>query len=763
MARSRGGGGLFPEEAVPAAVPDPDERFAEVAVARPVQGHFTYLVPAGLERQVQVGVRVVVPFGRRREIGFVVQTAERTSVPRQKLRALIEVLDDTPVIGGELLEIGRWMASYYACSLGEALGAMLPASLRRGREGRTRRMISVAAGVGEEQLGQIDGVRPKQHRLLRALLELDSPVDAREILRRLNLSSSPMLALERRGWVKVARALAPSEPEPMEAGVERRRPDRLSSEQQSAVQRVEEALDRREVTTFLLRGVTGSGKTEVYLRVIEAALERGLGAIVLVPEIALTPQTVSWFRSRFRDVAVLHSRLTDAQRLTAWRALQRGEVRVVVGARSAVFAPLPRLGVIVVDEEHEPSFKQGSTPRYNARDLAVLRARRAGALCILGSATPALESWRNAREGRYELLELLGRVGGGALPEVEIVDMRGEPAERGPGALFSRALRSALDGALARREQAILFVNRRGFAPVLWCRACGKTLRCGQCDVSMTFHRRIARAVCHSCCEEVALPRECPTCTAPGMRLLGVGAERVQEALRQLWPAARVQRMDSDTMLRREDYEKALAAFARGEIDVLAGTQMIAKGLDFPRVTVVGIVSADANLHLPDFRASERTFQLISQVAGRAGRGDLAGRIIVQTLVPDHPAIALAARHDFPGFARREEELRAEVGYPPSGRLIRVIFEDEDRERARSAAQGVADELRAALAPLDVLVLGPAPAPIERMRGRHRENLLLKAQRDAAGLTRAKILLESLCAGMGRPRIAIDVDPWNML
>jgi primosomal protein N' (replication factor Y) len=727
MVRARGVGSLFPEE----ACADPGGTFAQVAIARPVAGPFTYRIPAPLLSRARVGVRVRVPFGSRSEIGFVVATTDSTDVPYSKQRSLVEVLDDSPVLGEELLELGRWMASYYACSQGEALGAMLPASLRHGRDSRTRRMVAAAPGVGEVELRELVGPQEKQHRLLRTLVDLGSSIEERELLRRVNLSTSPLRTLERRGWVRVERVRVEALDTELGPLVERPRPEHLSADQERAASRIARALDAREAKTFLLRGVTGSGKTEVYLRTIECALQHGLGAIVLVPEIALTPQTVSWFRSRFRDVAVLHSRLTDSQRLAAWRSVQSGRIRVVVGARSAVFAPLERLGVIVVDEEHEPSFKQGSTPRYHARDLAVLRASKAGAVCILGSATPALESWRNAREGRYELLELEERVGGGRLPAVEVVDMRAEPGERGPAGMFSRSLRQALESVLARGEQSILFVNRRGFAPVLWCRACGKTLHCKQCDVAMTYHRRIHRAVCHCCCEELLPPKECASCSAPGLRLLGVGAERVHEALRVVLPTARVARMDSDTMVRREDYERALHAFGRGEIDVLVGTQMIAKGLDFPRVTLVGIVSADANLHLPDFRAAERTFQLISQVAGRAGRAELAGRIVVQTLVPEHPAIRCAARHDF--VASRSTK-RSCVPTSPTrltGASSAWCSTTSREERARAGAEQAAAELRLALGGEGIVVPVLPPAPIERLRGRHRQNLPPRAARTA--------------------------------
>ena len=789
MARARRdpGPGLFPEAQPPATSKgsaDSKSRrtapsrplpvlstgpFARVVVARPMRTEFSYKIPEEWIETTYVGVRVRVPFGRRSEVGVVVGIDESAAVEAARLRSIAEVLDEAPVVDSDLLALGRGMAERYACSWGEALAAMLPAALKRGRGRRKQLQVRAAPGVGALELAELEGKREKQHRLLRTLIDLAGPIEKAEVLRRLNLSDSPLTSLRRRGWVIFEEVEAPLEEAlgPSAGGAEsatpRMRPEHLSPEQEQAAQSIAAALDRNRAATFLLRGVTGSGKTEVYLRVIEDALAQGRGAIVLVPEIALTPQTVSWFRSRFEGVAVLHSRMTDAQRLSAWMRVKAGRARVVVGARSAIFAPVARLGVVVVDEEHEPSFKQASVPRYHGRDLAVVRAEQAGAVCILGSATPSLESWKHARAGRYELLELNTRVGGRALPPVEVIDMRAERSQRGPGGMFSRALREALESAFAAKQQSILFMNRRGFAPVLWCPACGETLRCEQCDVAMTFHRRIQRAVCHSCCEERVPPKACPSCTAPGVRLLGIGSERIQDALHTILPEARVARMDSDTMLRRQDYEETLESFGRGEIDILVGTQMIAKGLDFPGVTVVGIVSADSGLHLPDFRAAERTFQLLMQVAGRAGRGDLPGRILVQTHAPEHPSIVLAARHDFVAFAEVEQKLRAELGYPPEGRLIRVVLDDEDEARVRVAGDELAAALGQALQGDPAQVLGPAPAPIAKLRGRHRINLLVKAPAGEESLDRARRALVELTTPISRPRISIDVDPVGML
>lgn len=742
--------------------------FVEVALNRPMRRSYTYAVLPNFEDRAQVGVRVSVPFSGRREIGVVVATAADTDVPKARIKAIHDVLDKEPVLDEGLLELTRWMADYYACSWGESLSAALPAALKREGGRRTVAMYAAAEGVNESHLAELDSkVLAKQHRVLRTLLDTKGAISRIDLMKKLNVTDAPLRSLVKRALCTVTHVI-PVTDSLLAGGSDTKRPRhaKLTEDQGTAVKRLVEALEEGGFFPSLLYGVTGSGKTEVYLRVIEEALARGKGAIVLVPEIALTPQTVGWFVDRFGDtdgggVAVLHSGMTDSQRLDMWERVRSGEARVVVGARSAIFAPVSDLGVIVVDEEHEPSYKQGSVPRYHARDVAVVRAKTEGAICILGSATPSLESWRNANQSRYHLLKLRARASGRELPKVEVVDMRGERGERGATRLFSRRLEQLLKDTIARSEQAILFINRRGFAPVLWCQECGETLKCVQCDVAMTWHKRLERMACHSCCDEIEVPKACPACTAPALRFLGAGSQRVEEILKAIAPHARIGRMDSDTMMRREDYEETLTAFGRQELDVLVGTQMIAKGLDFPKVTLVGIVSADASLHQPDFRASERTFQLVSQVAGRAGRADLPGHIIVQTTATAEPSIIYAARHDFDAFALEEDKARAEHGYPPYRRLLRVVWEDEDEQKVKDASARAAAILREELRDMGVQILGPAPAPMALLRGRHRRHLLLKAPLTGQGLSRARAVLANLQTQ--RPRTTIDVDPASMM
>ncbi|HEX6885663.1 MAG TPA: primosomal protein N' [Planctomycetota bacterium] len=740
----------------------PGTVFVRVALNRPLAREFTYVVGPALAERARVGARVAVPFGARREIGVIVAREAETEVPSLRLKAVHAVLDDEPVLGSELLELTRWIARRYACAWGEALAAALPAPLKREAARRRVPRARVSPGIGVEQLATLVEKHPEQHRLLRTLLELGGTAMLRELLRSLRLSESPARTLRKRGWIVLDYVEEPRDPL-LSGTVERPRPATLSPAQAAALATITARLETRAHRTFLLFGVTGSGKTEVYLRAIEHALAQGRGAIVLVPEIALTPQTTGWFRARFGSVAVLHSRMSDAQRFAEWKRLQSGAVRVVVGARSALFAPVADLGVIVVDEEHEPSFKQESVPRYHAREAAVERARLAGAVCLLGSATPALESWHAAATGAYELLALPERVGGGAPCIVQLVDMRRDGERVRSSQLFSRLLLHFLEETLAAGEQAILFLNRRGFVPVLYCPGCASTLRCEDCTTALAYHRRIARLVCHSCCRERAVPRACPTCSRPNLRQVGGGSERVEAELARLLPRARAARMDSDTMRRREDYETTLERFGRGELDVLVGTQMIAKGLDFPRVTLVGILAAEQSLTQPDFRAEERTFQLLAQVAGRAGRSALPGRVVVQTTEPENVAIRHGVRGDYVGLAGVLLAQRRALRQPPFGRLCRVVFEDADAARGLEVATRWVAELRRRFAGTPLTVDGPSAAPRALLRGKHRQHLQLKAPHAAPAFEQALEWLTEQAAREGRTDVKIDVDPMAML
>jgi primosomal protein N' (replication factor Y) len=540
----------------------------------------------------------------------------------------------------------------------------------------------------------------------------------------------------------------------------------LLPDQEAAVRSLIEALDEPEPTPFLLHGITGSGKTQVYIELLREVVERrGKTAIVLVPEIALTPQTVSRFRAWFGDqVAVLHSGLSDGERYDAWRQLRSGQKRIVVGARSALFAPLQNLGAIVVDEEHDGSYKQSEVPRYHGRDMALLRARLTGAVALLGSATPALESWQNVERGKLRRLSLPERAGGGKLPEVEVVDLRALKGDGHGFPVLSPPLEEAIRGTLGRGEQVILLLNRRGYSSFVQCRGCGEVQQCPHCSISLTFHRARRCLVCHHCRHEVAAPDRCPGCGDPDLSWRGLGTEQVERVVAEAFPEARLARMDVDTTGGKWAHADILGRVGRGEVDILLGTQMIAKGLDFPGVTLVGVIHADVGLHLPDFRASERTFQLLSQVAGRAGRGPRGGRVILQSAMPDHYAILKAMTHDYEGFATRELRERTEPPYPPHQRLVNVVVSSPDPELAAAGAEWAVRWWRKQGGG-KVEVVGPAPAPIERLHTRWRWHFFLRGGGVGWVSDMLRSFLEAAAEAQGGRdvRFVVDRDPVALL
>jgi primosomal protein N' (replication factor Y) len=541
-----------------------------------------------------------------------------------------------------------------------------------------------------------------------------------------------------------------------DAVVEQPKEIRLTPEQEAALTEIEKG------GVVLLHGVTGSGKTEVYLRAIGRVVAQGKQAIVLVPEIALTPQTLARFKARFERVAVLHSVLTESDRAGQWRAIRAGEVDVVVGARSAVFAPTRALGLIVVDEEHEGAYKQENAPRYHAREVAVHRARAEGAAAVLGSATPSLESYHRARQGEYRMASLPRRIGGREMPVIEVVDMAAERAEVKHYPVISRRLEELIREASAQGEQVLLFLNRRGFLTHVSCPRCHWVLRCGRCDVTLTYHQKTDRAACHYCNRETPLPEACPDCHSGKLLRLGIGTERIEEEMRRLFPGRQVSRMDSDAMRTKRDYRASLGALWRGETDILVGTQMIAKGLDVPDVTLVGVTNADTAFHLPDFRAAERTFQLITQVAGRTGRGPRGGRVVVQTFNPNHYAIRQAAGYDYEGFADRELEMRRELGYPPFVPLVRLVVQGAGEDAVRRAAERLGEKLKASFDEEQARVLGPAPAHFHRLKGRYRMHLLVKASSFETVLPLLRRFAEDASRGRAL-QVLLDVDPVSML
>ncbi len=763
---------------------------AEVALPLPLFRTWTYAVPAGLRHALVPGQRVVVPLRTGKEVGIYLGPGDPATLVGRTGKVvtpkpLVDVPDAEPAVTPALLDLCRWAAGYYAVPLGVALRSALPALLTGAAHPepavRTRRIVTLARRVDSLLHRERVFARAPQQRALYELLEsVGGRAGVSHLLEHLKFSPSVLKGLVARGFAAVADEEVGRDP--FAARTAAARAQHTPSAAQGAAIAAMAAGAPGE--TFLLHGVTGSGKTLVYIELLEHVVrQRGKTAIVLVPEIALTPQTVDRFRAAFGDtVAVLHSALSDGERYDAWRALRRGEKRIAVGARSAVFAPLDDLGAVIVDEEHEASYKQGESPRYHAREVAVVRARAAGAVVVLGSATPSLESWENARRGKYRLLTLPERAGGARLPRIDVVDLRAEARAQAAGkalaatdplaGVISAPLARALELRIERGEQSILLLNRRGYSAFVQCKECGDVATCPDCSISLTYHRAPERLVCHYCQHHEAPRERCARCRGQTLRQRGIGTQQVERLLAERWPAARVARMDVDTTSAKWAHAEILDRVGRGEVDVLLGTQMIAKGLDFPNVTLVGVIDADTGINLPDFRASERCFQLLSQVAGRAGRGPKGGEVLIQTRVPDHHAVRCALAHDYAGFVREELGGRRDPPYPPTVRLANVVVSGLAEKPVAEHADQAADWLRA-LAPRlpgaddaarRVVVVGPAPCPVERIKQRWRWHFLVRTA-DAGAMTRA---LRQFAARFDVPkrdglRVAIDRDPVSLM
>jgi len=745
------------------AEPATEARFVSVALDLPLDRLYTYAVPPAMSGHIVPGLRVEVPFGRSNKpmVGYVAEVLDHCDL--SEVKEIRGPVDDGPLIGPDLMALARWMAHYYVTPLGQVLTAILPAAVKRQAGFKTVRLVV----RGDKTEADVDRILSKQQRVLDRLDALDNPVTPRELARMAGCTTAVIKALEQKGLVKIITKQTEEFARDLYVPVESESPPELNNEQRLALQRIKALIAKDEFGCVLVNGVTGSGKTEIYLRAIEQVVAAGGQAIVLVPEIALTPQTIRRFRQRFTEVAVLHSHLTDVERHREWRDIRDGRAQVIVGARSAVFAPAGNLRLIVIDEEHETSFKQETAPRYHARDVALVRAHLLGIPVILGSATPSLESKHNCTtHDHYAEVRLTARVEGRPMPPVEIVDLRLTSRERKGYHALSMALERAIAETLDRQEQVILFLNRRGFSTYVFCPSCGYTLRCTDCDVSMTFHREANECRCHYCDRAIAPPEKCPACGSPSMNFFGLGTERLEEEVKRKFELARIARMDSDTMRSRGAHNQVLTAVRDREVDVLIGTQMIAKGLDFPNVTLVGVINADVSLNLPDFRASERTFQLISQVAGRAGRGPKGGRILVQTFNPDHDAVRLAAAHDYEGFAAMELEHRRTFGYPPFTRLARIIVRGGNEDQVLAYSRDVAQRLRDAAAAVSsgpIQVLGPAPCPITRINRQFRYQVRVKAPKARGIMDLFDRVRDGLTPGNDDLAMAVDIDPTSTL
>lgn len=737
---------------------------ASVAVGRPVRGEFTYAIPPSLEGKLRPGHRIHVPFGRGTALGFYLGTSLKP--PPGAVKSITALLDVDPAMPADLLELLRFAAEHYRYPLGEAIRSAMPPGLSGAVEAKeakadVERFAVVVDGASPDAVKRA----PAQSAALSYLLAVGGRAAVEELAQAIPGAKESLKKLVEKGLARIEEREIHAA---IREGLAQSRPAQLTPEQAIAVDELTRALDGG-FAPFLLHGVTGSGKTEVYLRLVETALERGKGSLVLVPEIALTPQLVGRFRSRFGSgVAVLHSALKDRERLRHWQALRSGKERIAVGVRSAIFAPVPDLGVIVVDEEHDPSFKQEEKLRYHARDLAVVRAKNAEAIVVLGSATPSLETLENARRGRYRKLELRARVDDRPMPRFELVDLRelrprdGITQEEPP--ILSTPLLDAMGDVLDRGQQVILFLNRRGHSTFLVCEVCGGTIRCRACDVSLTHHLSSRRLLCHYCGLATPVPEQCPECRGPLLKL-GVGTERVEAEVASRFPKSRVARLDRDAASSAEKLTELLASFARREIDVLVGTQMVAKGHDFPGVTLVCVVMADTSLAIPDFRAAERTFQLLTQVGGRAGRGRDAGRVLIQTYNPDAEPVRRVLAHDFDGFSVSELGRRKQMAYPPFTRLAAVRLEGDSPNLTREVAERIGDWMAEKLphGSLGVRLLGPAPAPIARIKGKTRWQLLLKGPTHASLAGPLGELERRMAELPAAVKVVIDVDPGAML
>ncbi len=753
---------------------------ARVSLEIALRKEFDYLIPAELIGQVEVGARVQVPFGARKIFGTVTALAEESA--HTKLKPIVKIIGAQTLVTPKVLKLARWIGEYYCCAPETALKSVLPEAIRKEKDGWKKQLFVRALPLSEEF-----PKLPKRQQDVWNIIEERREILLAELLELAETTAATVRKLEDRGLVEITSEISERDPYARETILPTQKIV-LNPAQAKALGEITKAMDAENSSrTFLLHGVTGSGKTEIYLQALAHALEQGKGAIVLVPEISLTPQTVERFKARFSSgklqtlVAVLHSHLSAGERHDEWHKIRQGRARIVIGARSAIFAPVEPLGLIIVDEEHETSYKQEEAPRYHARDVAIMRGQMENAVVVLGSATPSLESFYNCKRGKFSLLELPERVDNQKMPHVRVVDMRQAAHKEKGTPLFSPQLKEAINQRLDRGEQTILFLNRRGYSTSLQCPKCGYVCNCPNCSLALTFHRQEQKLACHICGHVEKVPLVCPNekCKNPAIRFSGTGTQRVEETLAKLFPKARIQRMDADTMKRKDDYRKVLGDFRAGKTDILVGTQMIAKGLHFPNVTLVGIIYADLALHQPDFRAGERTFQLLTQVAGRAGRGDVEGEVFVQAFAPFHPAIQYARRHDFNGFYEQEIEFREQLKYPPVSRVALLTLKGRNEEKVKFSAEHLRKVLESKVQspkskvaagettldighlPLDLIIAGPAPAPLLRAETFYRYQIMLRTRAMSALSRELARIIQSLALPED-VTLAVDIDPVNL-
>jgi len=696
---------------------------ARVLIDGPSELVFDYSIPEGMA--AVTGCRVKVPLRNKSSTGTIVDVTEEMPT-KFTLRPLDALIDPEPLITPKLMELGKWMADYYGSPMEQVMRSLLPEAVRQeSHSEKTRKVVCIDQKPDDETLEKLAKRAPRQHLIL-ALLDAAGGQMALADLGGGSVAAS-VKSLAKNGYVKVIEEAVRRDPDEGEEFLEDK-PLKLNPGQAVAMVEVLRQINEPE-KPMLMHGVTGSGKTEIYLQAAQHCIDQGKSVLVLLPEISLTPQTVQRFKSRFAsmqdEVAVLHSHLSQGERFDEWHRIRSGKARIVIGARSAVFAPLTDVGIIIVDEEHENSYKQDTSPRYHGRDLAVLRAHLEKCAVLLGSATPSLESFQNTESGKYQLLKLEERADGQSLPIIRVIDMRVEGRKhKGAPNILSDPLRGHMEKKLAEGEQVILFLNRRGFARSLQCGDCGHVCECRHCALPLTYHRQEERLICHICGHQAITPKKCPECGDPGIRFQGYGTEQVEGILKKVFPQARLARIDADSMRRKNALKDTLRAFHQRKIDIIIGTQMIAKGLHFPNVTLVGVLNADLGLHIPDFRAGERTFQLLTQVAGRAGRGELEGEVIVQTYTPHSPSIQYARHHDFPGYADQELEFRKQFGYPPFTHCAVLGTRSGHERRAEFTLQNLHKRLAAEL-PQGIKLGEPLPSPLTKAHGQFRFQMMI--------------------------------------
>ena len=760
---------LFNVQPQPWQLDDQDDWLvARIVFSGAPYGPYDYSIPANLETAVKPGVRIEVPLGRgnRKMTGYCIDVIGAfhelaSSVNRSRLKPIDAVVDAAPLITSSLLGLAHWISDHYICPLGQVIETIVPPGVRNQSGTREMLFLSLADGVAEGL--ETMKLSELQRNILSTIRGSVQDWTPRELAETVGCTTGPISTLRKKGLIVTTSRRVQQKTH--EIPREQRMSDLvLNPEQEVALEAITKHIDANTHRTFLMHGITGSGKTEVYIQAIQKIVEFGRQAIVLVPEISLTPQTRQRFRARFDRVAVLHSHLTAAQRAWHWQQIAAGNVQVIVGARSAIFAPTPNLGLIVLDEEHDGSFKQDKAPRYHARDVAHWRASNENVPLVLGSATPSLESWHRAGEGTYEKISMKKRVLDLPLPDVATIDMRADFGGRKRFGPISQKLRQEITQSIKDGGQVILLLNRRGFSTRIQCPACGNVETCPDCSIPLTHHVEGNKAVCHYCDHQIPEPKRCSDCNNPSIRFSGLGTQRLAANVEAMFPDVPMMRMDTDTMRKPGSHERALAKFRSGEIKILLGTQMIAKGLDFPNVTLVGVINADTALHLPDFRAAERTFGLVTQVAGRTGRGEKGGRVLVQTFCPENDAIMAATRHDFIGFASAEMPQREEFNYPPFGKLARIVVRSEIESKADQMADHIAEEIQRSASELqkEVVVLGPSTAPVEKLRGKYRFHMMISASRQGDiqhVVRRAQTTIKSI----DDVQWIVDIDPQDMM